>query len=202
MNRKPSLKEQYGIERPGYLHRNEFYVKPQLPAKNPRYINWRDKSKDSGINQYGKNIEQTVAGLLPPLGELDKEGVKVLKSIFLDRGATLFFQYPQFLPVYKSECRVEMLVPPRRSVQSPRICYKFQEGTSIYNCLLDTLHHAGLQSTVSSNWSVHFSTTVKGEHLQFLQSYQKLNHFPGTIQLGHKDLMWRNISRMKRGFGG
>lgn len=93
----------------------------------------------------------------------------MLKSIFLDRPGTLFFQYPQFLPVYKSECRVEMFLGmkyPRNS--PPRISYKFQEGTSIYNCMLDTLHNAGLSSTVSSNWCVHFSTNVKAEHLQFL----------------------------------
>lgn len=59
---------------------------------------------------------QFIGGSLPPIGETysnttaEKEGLKMLKSIFLDRPGTIFFQYPQFLPVYKSECRVEMFM--------------------------------------------------------------------------------------------
>ena len=33
-----------------------------------------------------------------------------------------------------------------------------------------------------------------------MNKYQKTNHFPGSTQLGRKDLLWRNISRMRSKF--
>ena len=29
-----------------------------------------------------------------------------------------------------------------------------------------------------------------------LNKYQKINHFPNSVNLGRKDLLWRNIQRM------
>lgn len=34
-----------------------------------------------------------------------------------------------------------------------------------------------------------------------MNKYQRINHFPGSYQLGRKDLMWKNVSRLKRQFG-
>ena len=31
--------------------------------------------------------------------------------------------------------------------------------------------------------------------------YQKINHFPSTMQIGRKDNLWRNVFRLKRKFG-
>jgi tubulin polyglutamylase TTLL4 len=30
-----------------------------------------------------------------------------------------------------------------------------------------------------------------------LNKYQKTNHFPGSTQLGRKDLLWRNMNRLR-----
>ncbi|KAJ8255191.1 hypothetical protein GJAV_G00202050 [Gymnothorax javanicus] len=60
----------------------------------------------------------------------------------------------------------------------------------------------------------HFKTTKKshdwlgcwGHHMKSpgfraLQEYQKLNHFPGSFQIGRKDRLWRNLSKMQVRFG-
>ncbi|XP_047457643.1 tubulin polyglutamylase TTLL4 [Mugil cephalus] len=60
----------------------------------------------------------------------------------------------------------------------------------------------------------HFKTTKKnhdwlgcwGHHMKSpgfktLGEHQKLNHFPGTFQIGRKDRLWRNLSKMKARFG-
>jgi tubulin polyglutamylase TTLL4 len=39
------------------------------------------------------------------------------------------------------------------------------------------------------------------EVLRYMNRFQKMNHFPGSYNLGRKDLMWTNISRLKRQFG-
>jgi tubulin polyglutamylase TTLL4 len=33
-----------------------------------------------------------------------------------------------------------------------------------------------------------------------MNKYQKINHFPNSTQLGRKDLLWRNINRLRMKF--
>uniref|UniRef100_A0A3P9M480 Tubulin tyrosine ligase-like family, member 4 n=1 Tax=Oryzias latipes TaxID=8090 RepID=A0A3P9M480_ORYLA len=60
----------------------------------------------------------------------------------------------------------------------------------------------------------HFKVTKKGHdwlgcwghHMRSLGfkelgEHQKLNHFPGTFQIGRKDRLWRNLSKMRLRFG-
>jgi hypothetical protein len=46
-----------------------------------------------------------------------------------------------------------------------------------------------------------WSVPLKPETLRRLDKYRHCNHFPGTFQLGRKDSMYRNISKMIREFG-
>ena len=41
----------------------------------------------------------------------------------------------------------------------------------------------------------------KGSKLKNVNQYQHVNHFAGSWCIGRKDLMWRNVSRMKRIYG-
>ena len=160
-------------------------------------------SKGPFYNQYNLNIKNSLIyndilllnEFTPWRQDLEVPRLKLLKSTYGHKPSTLFFQYPDLVGMKKAESRV--IIARNVSIAF----YKFQEGACVYNTVLETLNYSGLQSTTGSNWSIHFSQTVKVEHLSFLQSFQKLNHFPGTLQLGHKDLLWRNISRMKRNFG-
>ena len=34
-----------------------------------------------------------------------------------------------------------------------------------------------------------------------MNKYQKINHFPGSIQLGRKDMLWKNVYRLWQKFG-
>ncbi|XP_046602645.1 tubulin monoglutamylase TTLL4-like [Neodiprion lecontei] len=36
---------------------------------------------------------------------------------------------------------------------------------------------------------------------KMLKRHQKMNHFPGTYEIGHKDRLWKNISRLRARFG-
>lgn len=49
----------------------------------------------------------------------------------------------------------------------------------------------------SNYWNVLWSGYTKPEDIRELNKYQKVNHFPGSIQLGRKDMLWRNMYRMK-----
>jgi tubulin polyglutamylase TTLL4 len=42
---------------------------------------------------------------------------------------------------------------------------------------------------------------MKSPMFKTLKETQKLNHFPGTFQLGRKDRLWRNFQRLINKFG-
>jgi len=46
-------------------------------------------------------------------------------------------------------------------------------------------------------WGKH----MKSQGFKGIKEWQKLNHFPGTFQIGRKDKLWRNLSKMQLHFG-
>ncbi|XP_072274123.1 tubulin monoglutamylase TTLL4 isoform X2 [Pyxicephalus adspersus] len=46
-------------------------------------------------------------------------------------------------------------------------------------------------------WGHHMKSTA----FKSIREYQKLNHFPGSFQIGRKDRLWRNLSKMQARFG-
>ena len=70
-----------------------------------------------------------------------------------------------------------------------------------HSCVLGTLRRAGLKETKKSAWNVCWGKRIKdAEYLQ-LNPYQKINHFPGTWNLGRKDALVRGLGRMRRRHG-
>ena len=53
----------------------------------------------------------------------------------------------------------------------------------------------------SSNWNMLWTGIPRPDTIKNATKYQKINHFPSTMQLGRKDNMWRNVFRLKRKFG-
>jgi len=71
-----------------------------------------------------------------------------------------------------------------------------------YNAVLNTLRGGGLYRTTStaSKWALFWGTHPTPEMLRAFHRFQKANHFPASWQLGRKDLLWRNVYRIKRQF--
>ena len=42
---------------------------------------------------------------------------------------------------------------------------------------------------------------MKAECFKAVRDFQKVNHFPGTFQIGRKDKLWKNISALQLKFG-
>lgn len=42
-------------------------------------------------------------------------------------------------------------------------------------------------------WGKH----MKAPGFKSIRDYQKLNHFPGSFQIGRKDRLWRNVSKLQ-----
>ncbi|KAK9752749.1 Tubulin-tyrosine ligase family [Popillia japonica] len=65
-----------------------------------------------------------------------------------------------------------------------------------------TLQNTGFQLIRKSNeWLGTWGKHMKSPMFRTLREIQKLNHFPGTFQLGRKDRMWRNLQRLMLKFG-
>ncbi|KYN42127.1 Tubulin polyglutamylase TTLL4 [Trachymyrmex septentrionalis] len=50
-------------------------------------------------------------------------------------------------------------------------------------------------------WSGTWGKHMKSISYKSLKESQKVNHFPGTFQIGRKDRLWRNLSRMMMKYG-
>mmetsp|Transcript_19259 Transcript_19259/g.18946 ORF Transcript_19259/g.18946 Transcript_19259/m.18946 type:complete len:265 (-) Transcript_19259:786-1580(-) len=60
---------------------------------------------------------------------------------------------------------------------------------------------AGFQMVTGSNWNMLWTGIPRPDTIKNACKFQKINHYPSTMQIGRKDNMWRNIFRMKRKHG-
>ncbi|XP_013375255.1 PREDICTED: tubulin polyglutamylase TTLL4 isoform X4 [Chinchilla lanigera] len=53
----------------------------------------------------------------------------------------------------------------------------------------------------NDDWLGCWGHHMKSSSFRSIREHQKLNHFPGSFQIGRKDRLWRNLSRMQSRFG-
>ncbi|XP_076232871.1 tubulin monoglutamylase TTLL4 [Calliopsis andreniformis] len=80
---------------------------------------------------------------------------------------------------------------------------KWKVTTYMPKILVRILVNSGYQLVIKGNdWSgVWFPCSSDNSRFQRLQGFQKVNSIPGSQNLGNKDLLWTNLSRMMRKFG-
>lgn len=65
-----------------------------------------------------------------------------------------------------------------------------------------TLINSGFKLVRKSNdWTGQWGKHMKSFVFKTLKDFQKLNHFPGTFQIGRKDRLWKNLYRLMVRFG-
>ncbi|KAK6627894.1 hypothetical protein RUM44_010376 [Polyplax serrata] len=65
-----------------------------------------------------------------------------------------------------------------------------------------TLLNSGFKLVRKSNdWTGQWGKHMKSFVFKTLKDFQKLNHFPGTFQIGRKDRLWKNMYRLMVKFG-
>jgi len=125
--------------------------------------------------------------------------VTLLPSVFEGRGPVLFFSYT-------SACGATQR-PMQRAVHTgpevPKMYYAHTDKVHEYNAVINILRQGGLYRlrADSHRWSLLWSNHPPPETLRAIKPCQKTNHFPGSHHLGRKDLIWRNIARMKTRYG-
>ncbi|NXA46758.1 TTLL4 polyglutamylase, partial [Nothocercus julius] len=56
-------------------------------------------------------------------------------------------------------------------------------------------------SKKSSDWLGCWGHHMKSANFRAIREHQKLNHFPGSFQIGRKDRLWRNLLKMQTRYG-
>ena len=187
-----------------------------VQKSNTPYIHHRkiicSKCKDVKCNCPQKKYECN----LPKYEEIDSEPdelinldqikgksarvVLLLKSIYPWRPSTVLFDYPD-------QCNKPSKLGPRvvkmkeEELKLKPLTYRVSDGAVSYNCFVSAFVHNGFEETTSSSFNFLISGVPKPEFLREMNSYQRINHFPGIWQLGRKDNLWRNMLKMRRKFG-
>ncbi|XP_062861890.1 tubulin polyglutamylase TTLL4 [Trichomycterus rosablanca] len=131
------------------------------------------------------NIEEPMSSEL----EDDREVKPALvPSLFPFLPPTLYFS------TYKE--RVEPLPPEQRKL------LKWKMSTVTPNIVKHTVARSYFRATKKNHdWLGCWGHHMKSPGFKAIREYQKLNHFPGSFQIGRKDRLWRNLSKMQTRFG-
>jgi hypothetical protein len=72
------------------------------------------------------------------------------------------------------------------------------DRTHIYNAVVNTMKNGGFEMMErGSNFNLVWTGYTTIDDIVQLNKYQKINHFPNSMNLGRKDLLWTNMARLK-----
>ncbi|KAM4697552.1 tubulin monoglutamylase TTLL4 [Rhinophrynus dorsalis] len=79
---------------------------------------------------------------------------------------------------------------------------KWKMSTVTPNIVKQTIARSHFRvSKKSHDWLGCWGHHMKSTAFKSIRGYQKLNHFPGSFQIGRKDRLWRNLSKMQVHYG-
>ncbi|KAK3748193.1 hypothetical protein QZH41_012997 [Actinostola sp. cb2023] len=74
---------------------------------------------------------------------------------------------------------------------------KWKMSSITPNVIKQCIARSGFRPTKrASEWIGYWGKHMKATAFKSIREYQKVNHFPGTFQIGRKDRLWRNIQRL------
>ncbi|XP_073330013.1 tubulin monoglutamylase TTLL4 [Pagrus major] len=109
---------------------------------------------------------------------------------------SLFPLIPPTLYFSTASEKVELLPAEQRRL------LKWKMSTVTPNVVKHTIARSHFKVTKKSHdWLGCWGHHMKSPGFKAIGEHQKLNHFPGTFQIGRKDRLWRNLSKMQSRFG-
>ncbi|XP_072393958.1 tubulin monoglutamylase TTLL4-like isoform X1 [Diabrotica undecimpunctata] len=147
--------------------------------------NSTDKSDDSSESCTSLNVIETGSG--------DAVNWPIRQSLFPN--------IPPYIRFKLHDVEAEVQIPNAKKY------FKWKLSTITPLIVRKTLTNTGFvlirsEFTRESNqWLGTWGKHMKSPMFKTLKETQKLNHFPGTFQLGRKDRLWRNFQRMMSKFG-
>ncbi|XP_041120721.1 tubulin polyglutamylase TTLL4 isoform X2 [Polyodon spathula] len=112
----------------------------------------------------------------------------LVPSLFSTKPPTIYFSTP--------DEKVELLPLKQRKL----LRWKMSSVTP--NVVRHTIARSHFKVTKRNHdWLGCWGHHMKSPGFKAIQEHQKLNHFPGSFQIGRKDRLWRNLSKMQARFG-
>ncbi|KAL3674411.1 hypothetical protein V7S43_000365 [Phytophthora oleae] len=122
----------------------------------------------------------------------------LVSKIDLSSQPVLFFPYPASVQL-KRLCPAGYEVREISSIESDlRLTFA---GTKrfLYNAITNSLRATDVRKTASSNtWNIFWGEHLKAQEFSSLLPSQRVNHFPGSFELGRKDRLCGHLLRMRK----
>lgn len=165
----------------------------ELPDELENACSDDDDSDCSSINGTSSTASLTLlAGIEEPMSlevEDDREERPALVP-------SLFPLFPPTLYFSTANEKVELLPAEQRRL------LKWKMSPVTPNVVKNIIARSHFKVTKKSHdWLGCWGHHMKSPGFKALGEHQKLNHFPGTFQIGRKDRLWRNLSKMQVRFG-
>ncbi|TRY60801.1 hypothetical protein DNTS_033091 [Danionella cerebrum] len=141
------------------------------------------------LSLYSSNMSPGVEEPVSPNAQEDLvERPALVPSLFPHIPSTLYFS--------TANERVELLPAEQRKL------LKWKITTVTPNVVKNTIYRSHFKATKKSHdWLGCWGHHMKSPGFKAIREFQKLNHFPGSFQIGRKDRLWRNLSKMQARFG-
>ncbi|KAJ8024983.1 Tubulin polyglutamylase TTLL4 [Holothuria leucospilota] len=79
---------------------------------------------------------------------------------------------------------------------------KWRMSTVTPHVVKNCIARSGFRATKKANeWIGYWGKHMKGSGFRAIKEYQKINHFPGSFQIGRKDRLWKNLYKMQLHYG-
>ncbi|XP_054441629.1 tubulin monoglutamylase TTLL4 [Pteronotus mesoamericanus] len=124
---------------------------------------------------------------------------KPLSSEKVVRPALIYSLFPNVPPTIYFGTRDEKV---EKLPWEQRKLLRWKMSTVTPNIVKQTIGRSHFKiSKRNDDWLGCWGHHMKSPSFRSIQGHQKLNHFPGSFQIGRKDRLWRNLSRMQSRFG-
>ncbi|XP_023290516.1 tubulin polyglutamylase TTLL4 [Orussus abietinus] len=147
-------------------------------------------------SQYDEEREEIEPYIEEPRSKLDREILIQEKKIKFPLRKSLFENVPPYVAFQLFDGKP--LVVPHDVAKH----LKWRLSTITPLLVRKTLVNSGFRLMKKSpEWTGIWGKHMKSICFKTLKESQKINHFPGSFQIGRKDRLWRNLSRMMARYG-
>ncbi|XP_022080086.1 tubulin polyglutamylase TTLL4-like isoform X2 [Acanthaster planci] len=159
------------------------------------------------------NVPLPAAIATAAIGKPPREGNRVSLS---SRTGSRMFQYlttgaddalPALSPSLFSNIppTINFVGVEEKAVQFPweiRKLLKWRMSPITPNVIKNCIARSGFRATRKANeWLGYWGKHMKANAFKMVREHQKVNHLPGSFQIGRKDRLWRNLYKMQVHFG-
>ncbi|NXX21190.1 TTLL4 polyglutamylase, partial [Podargus strigoides] len=147
-----------------------------------------DASSDAGLSS-GGSVALVSRNCIERLAQPAEAQEEVLKPALV---CSLFPNVPPTIYFSTRDERVEKLPWEQRKLLRWKMC------TVTPNIVKQTVGRSHFRVSKKSNdWLGCWGHHMKSPSFRAIKEHQKLNHFPGSFQIGRKDRLWRNLLKMQ-----